>query len=110
MPSERHITINGLSVPTFPYGTAWKEESTQRCVKKALEAGFRGIDTANQRKHYHEAGVGAALQEAHEAGVLTRKALFLQTKFTHLAGQDRRLPYDAKADRHTQVMQSHARA
>lgn len=108
MPSERQITINGLSVPTFLYGTAWKEESTQRCVKKALEAGFRGIDTANQRKHYDEAGVGAALREAYEAGVLTRKDLFLQTKFTHRAGQDQRLPYDENADLHTQVMQSHA--
>ena len=108
MASERHITINGLSVPTFLYGTAWKEESTQHCVKKALEAGFRGIDTANQRKHYHEAGVGAALREVYEAGVLTRKDLFLQTKFTHLAGQDQRLPYDANADLHTQVMQSYA--
>jgi len=77
-------------------------------VKTALEAGFRGIDTANQRKHYHEAGVGAALREAYEAGFLTRKDLFLQTKFTHLAGQDHRLPYDKNADPHTQVMQSFA--
>src|SRR5687767_14161300 len=106
MPSERQITITGLSVPTFLYGTAWKEESTQRCVKQALEAGFRGIDTANQRKHYHEAGVGAALREVYEAGVLTRGDLFIQTKFTHLAGQDQRRPYDANADLHTQVMQS----
>jgi len=108
MPSEQHITINGLSVPTFLYGTAWKEEATQRCVQKAVEAGFRGIDTANQRKHYHEAGVGAALREAYEAGVLTRKDLFLQTKFTHRAGQDQRLPYDENADPHTQVLQSFA--
>jgi diketogulonate reductase-like aldo/keto reductase len=95
-------------VPTFLYGTAWKEESTQRCVKMALEAGFRGIDTANQRKHYDEAGVGAALREVYAAGALTRKDLFLQTKFTHLGGQDHRLPYDANADLHTQVMQSYA--
>ena len=97
MASERQVIINGLSVPTFLYGTAWKEETTQLCVKKALEAGFRGIDTANQRKHYYEAGVGAALREAYEAGILTRKDVFLQTKFTHLAGQDKRLPYDETA-------------
>ena len=107
-PNERHITINGLSVPTFLYGTAWKEKSTQCCVKKAMEAGFRGIDTANQRKHYHEAAVGSALREVYDGGGLTRKDLFLQTKFTHLAGQDERLPYDANADLHTQVMQSYA--
>jgi diketogulonate reductase-like aldo/keto reductase len=108
MPIEQQITIDGLSVPTFLYGTAWKEESTRLCVKKALETGFRGIDTANQRKHYNEAGVGAALREVYEAGVLTRKDIFLQTKFTHLAGQDQRLPYDENADLHTQVMQSFA--
>src|SRR6187401_870816 len=108
MASERQIMINGKSVPTFLYGTAWKEASTQACVKMALQAGFRGIDTANQRKHYHEAGVGAALREAYETGMLTRKDLFLQTKFTHLAGQDQRLPYDRNADPHTQVMQSFA--
>jgi len=106
MDSERQVIINGLSVPTFLYGTAWKEETTQLCVKKALEAGFRGIDTANQRKHYYEAGVGAALREAYEAGILTRNDVFLQTKFTHLAGQDKRLPYDETANLHTQVMQS----
>ena len=27
----------------------------------ALRAGFRGIDTANQRRHYFEAGVGEGL-------------------------------------------------
>src|SRR4030095_15358089 len=108
MPSEQRVIINGISVPTFLYGTAWKEESTQRCVKKALEAGFRGIDTANQRKHYNEAGGGGALREDYNAGGLRRKDLFLQTKFTHIAGQDHRLPYQKNADLHTQVMQSYA--
>lgn len=105
---EPQVIINGISVPTFLYGTAWKELRTQPCVNDALIAGFRGIDTANQRKHYYEEGVGAALQEAYRTGVVTRQELFLQTKFTHLAGQDRRLPYDPKADLHTQVMQSFA--
>ena len=36
--------------------------------RETLEAGFRGVDTANQRKHYHEAGVGAALEWAFEEG------------------------------------------
>src|SRR5580765_4963510 len=98
--------INGLSVPTFLYGTAWKEESTQRCVKNALEQGFRGIDTANQRRHYHEAGVGAAAAAAIESGVVSRDDLFLQTKFTSRGGQDHRLPYDPAAKPATQVAQS----
>ena len=34
----------------------------------ALAAGFRGIDTANQRKHYDEEGVGRALTAALASG------------------------------------------
>jgi hypothetical protein len=44
----------GAPIPPFLYGAAWKEMETERCVEQALEAGFRGIDTANQRKHYSE--------------------------------------------------------
>lgn len=87
------------------YGTAWKEDATARCVADAIAAGFRAIDTANQRKHYHEAEVGVGLSRAHETGV-TREQLFLQTKFTYRRGQDHRLPYDARADVATQVQQS----
>jgi diketogulonate reductase-like aldo/keto reductase len=93
-------------IPRFLYGTAWKEERTEPLVSMALRAGFRGIDTANQRKHYHEAGVGAALKEAFARGVVAREDLFLQTKFTHVRGQDHRLPYDPYASLATQVEQS----
>jgi diketogulonate reductase-like aldo/keto reductase len=92
----------------FMYGTAWKEGETRRLVGLALAAGFRAIDTANQRKHYDESAVGEALAEAHAAGVVRREDLFLQTKFTHVAGQDRRLPYDPRAPVATQVKQSFA--
>ena len=40
------------ALPPFLYGTAWKEEHTGPLVELALRQGFRGIDTANQRKHY----------------------------------------------------------
>jgi diketogulonate reductase-like aldo/keto reductase len=100
------LTVSGLSVPAFLYGTAWKEAATQHCVNAALAAGFRGIDTANQRRHYHEAGVGAALEEAYASGRIERKDLFLQSKFTFASGQDHRLPYDPRADYGTQVHQS----
>ncbi|MBT9547784.1 MAG: aldo/keto reductase [Candidatus Sericytochromatia bacterium] len=103
-----YIVLRGQTLPAFFYGTAWKEERTERCVSAALQAGFRAIDTANQRKHYFEAGVGAALQAAYAAGSLTRQDLFLQTKFTFLVGQDQRLPYDPEADFATQVSQSFA--
>jgi diketogulonate reductase-like aldo/keto reductase len=96
------------SVPDFLYGTAWKEERTQDLVELALRTGFRGIDTANQRRHYFEAAVGHGLAAAYREGVVTRDDLFLQTKYTYLPGQDHRLPYDAQADLSTQVAQSMA--
>jgi diketogulonate reductase-like aldo/keto reductase len=94
------------SLPRIAYGTAWKEERTEALTRLALEAGFRAIDTANQRKHYFEAGVGAALRTAMADGLVTRGELFLQTKFTFADGQDHRLPYDRRAGVATQVAQS----
>src|SRR5881296_3444440 len=93
-------------VPNFLYGTAWKEDRTPALTEQALRAGFRGIDTANQRRHYFESGVGEALAAAYRAGLVTRDEVFLQTKFTYRGGQDHRLPYDANADVATQVSQS----
>src|SRR5438270_5618535 len=93
-------------VPGFLYGTAWKEDRTAGLTEWALRAGFRGIDTANQRKHYFEAGVGEGLAAAYRAGLATRSQLFLQTKFTYQRGQDQRLPYDPSAPLGTQVAQS----
>jgi diketogulonate reductase-like aldo/keto reductase len=97
--------IRGVRVPGLLYGTAWKEEATESLVFGALTAGFRGLDTANQRKHYDEAGVGRAIARALAAG-LRRDELFVQTKFTHLGGQDHRLPYDPAAPIAEQVAQS----
>jgi len=94
--------------PDFLYGTAWKEDRTQALTELALRTGFRGIDTANQRRHYFEEGVGRGLAAAYRAGVVTRADLFLQTKFTYRPGQDHRLPYDPAADPSTQVAQSMA--
>jgi len=94
------------SLPDFLYGTAWKEERTPALVELALRMGFRGIDTANQRRHYFEAGVGQGLAAAYRAGVATRADVFLQTKFTYRPGQDHRLPYDPAASLAVQVAQS----
>lgn len=99
------IEIQGVPVPLFLYGTAWKEERTESLVDAALEEGFTGIDTANQRKHYHEAGAGAAIRKVLAAGT-PRQSLFVQTKYTYVEGQDDRLPYDPQADYPTQVRQS----
>lgn len=95
-----------MQPPSLLYGTAWKEDRTAALTELAIRSGFRGIDTANQRKHYFEAGVGAGLQAAYQAGIVTRSDLFLQTKFTYRPGQDDRLPYDPEAELATQVAQS----
>jgi diketogulonate reductase-like aldo/keto reductase len=96
---------NQVPIPSFMYGTAWKKDATAKLVKLAVEAGFKAIDTANQRKHYDETLVGEALLSFFQQGV-RRDSLFIQSKFTSIEGQDQRLPYDAKADLATQVRQS----
>ncbi len=93
-------------IPEFLYGTAWKEDRTAGLVELALRAGFNGIDTANQRRHYFEAGVGEGLNAAYRSGVTSREKVFLQTKFTYRPGQDDRLPYDPSAELTIQVAQS----
>jgi len=103
---DRFRDVHGVRVPTFLYGTAWKEQRTQALVEGALAAGFRGIDTANQRRHYDEVGVGRGVAAALARGDLGRDALFLQTKYTFRAGQDHRLPYDPAAPVADQVRQS----
>ena len=93
-------------IPDFLYGTAWKKDPTAALTEQALRTGFRGVDTANQLRHYHEAGVGEGIAAAFRTGVASRSELFLQTKFTYVQGQDHRLPYDAAASLSVQVAQS----
>jgi diketogulonate reductase-like aldo/keto reductase len=64
-------------IPNFIYGTAWKEDETERLVITVVKEGFRGIDTANQRRHYVEASVGSAVAKILEDGVCKRKELFI---------------------------------
>jgi diketogulonate reductase-like aldo/keto reductase len=104
----RAQVVGGVTVPSFFYGTAWKEERTAALTAQALRAGFRAVDTANQRKHYFEAAVGEAVAACIDAGVVRRDQLFLQTKFTDVDGQDERLPYDVRAPLAEQVAQSFA--
>jgi len=106
--TERTLVIDGVEVPRFLYGTAWKEDQTQHLVELALESGFRGIDTANQRRHYDEAAVGLAIAASIAKGLVAREDVFLQTKFTFRRGQDHRLPYDPEAPVPIQVEQSFA--
>ena len=99
-------TSAGVKMPRIIYGTAWKKDRTADLVVKAIQAGFRGIDTACQPKHYNEPLVGAALHRLKDHGI-EREALFLQTKFTPLSGQDsRQVPYDKNSPVELQVAQS----
>jgi len=100
------VTASGVKMPRLIYGTAWKKERTADLVVKAIQAGFKGIDTACQPKHYDEPLVGEALRRLKDQGV-ERDTLFLQTKFTPLAGQDpRQVPYDKNSPIESQVTQS----
>jgi len=107
MADQKWLTTSaGVKMPRIIYGTAWKKDRTADLVVKAVQTGFRGIDTACQPKHYNEALVGEALQRLKNQGI-EREALFVQTKFTPLSGQDpRQVPYDKNSPVELQVAQS----
>ncbi len=69
------ILHNGNKIPTLAYGT-WliKNENAANCVKMALEAGYRHIDTAQAYKN--EEGVGRGMKESG----LKREEIYLTTK------------------------------
>lgn len=99
-------TSAGVKIPKIIYGTAWKKERTTELVVQAVQAGFRGIDTACQPKHYAEDKVGDALVILRKKG-FKREDLYIQTKFTPLSGQDpNNTPYDKNASLDVQVAQS----
>jgi diketogulonate reductase-like aldo/keto reductase len=106
-PDDLIMTTAGIRLPKIIYGTAWKKERTAALVEQAIVAGFRGIDTACQPKHYHEAGVGEGIAVCIKRGLVSRSELYLQTKFTSMDGQDpQRIPYDPTARLSEQVAQS----
>jgi len=94
-------------MPKMIYGTAWKKERTDALVEQAVTAGFRGIDTACQPRHYREDLVGAAIKNLEARGVVRREDLFIQTKYTPPPGQDpASIPYDPRAAVPSQVRKS----
>eukprot|EP00928_Gymnodinium_smaydae_P084627 TRINITY_DN67913_c0_g1_i1.p1 TRINITY_DN67913_c0_g1~~TRINITY_DN67913_c0_g1_i1.p1 ORF type:complete len:338 (+),score=15.32 TRINITY_DN67913_c0_g1_i1:34-1047(+) len=107
---ESSSRLNGNALP-YLYGTAWKKEATTDLVVQAVRAGFRGIDTACQPKHYREDLVGAALVRLAQEDGISRDMLWLQTKYTPVRGQDpNNIPYNPSAPLATQVEQSIARS
>ncbi|KAJ4322340.1 hypothetical protein N0V94_002449 [Neodidymelliopsis sp. IMI 364377] len=90
--------------PGFTYGTAWKKDQTKVLVKEALRQGFRRVDTAAQPKHYQESLVGEALREAYSERIVSRKDVYVQSKYTTPAGQDlSNMPYDPNSPLETQL-------
>lgn len=67
---------NGLEMPWLGFGVFLVEpgDETELAVKRALEAGYRSIDTA--AIYENEAGVGKAIQESG----ISREDLFITTK------------------------------
>ncbi|MEZ4741059.1 MAG: aldo/keto reductase [Bdellovibrionota bacterium] len=97
-----------MNLQNFIYGTAWKGENTEKFTYQALKEGLCTIDTANQRRHYYEAGVGNALKKAFDEKLIKREDVFLQTKYTFVEGQDvdEYLPYNPNDSIVQQVHQS----
>ena len=66
---------NGVKMPMLGYGVYQVDPAEcARCVKDAIDVGYRSIDTA--QAYYNEEGVGQAVKES---GV-PRKELFITTK------------------------------
>ncbi|WP_136807380.1 aldo/keto reductase family protein [Desulfosediminicola flagellatus] len=104
--NNRFLTSTGRVIPWCIYGTAWKKERTANLVVKAIEAGFRGVDTACQPRHYNESQVGDALKRVLGKGI-RREEIYLQTKYTAIDGQDpKSVPYTVNASVTEQVNQS----
>jgi len=100
-------TRAGVSMPRMIYGTAWKKDRTKDLVIKAVNAGFRGIDTACQPRHYREDLVGDAIQHLISLKTIGRTDIFLQTKYTPVGGQDpNSIPYNPRDPLETQVKTS----
>ncbi|KAK4226451.1 putative NAD(P)H-dependent D-xylose reductase [Podospora fimiseda] len=72
----------GIPMPQMIYGTAWKKDLTSSLVHQAIKSGFRAIDTAAMKRHYDEALTGQGIRQAINEGIVTRKDLWIQTKYT----------------------------
>lgn len=70
---------NGVEMPMLGFGVfQTPPDDTERCVREALEVGYRLIDTA--QAYGNEEGVGAALRSAVADGVVEREDVFLTSK------------------------------
>ena len=77
---DNTVLKNGVSMPMLGFGVLQIKDPAKcrRCVREALEAGYRMFDTA--AAYENEEAVGAALKEAMEEGMVKREELFVITK------------------------------
>jgi diketogulonate reductase-like aldo/keto reductase len=67
------------AIPALGFGTLIPDPiATKHATKAALEAGFRGLDTAERYRTEKE--VGEAMKEVFEAGKIKREDVFVATK------------------------------
>ena len=78
MRGARTSHVRSVAVPLIMYGTAWKEDRTQALAVEAISTGFRAFDTANQREHYVEEEVDAAVTAAMRRVWLHEKIFFFK--------------------------------
>jgi diketogulonate reductase-like aldo/keto reductase len=75
------LTLNGGAgtIPALGFGTLIPDPiATRNATKAALEAGFRGLDTAERYRTEKE--VGEAMKEVFESGKVKREDVFVATK------------------------------
>jgi diketogulonate reductase-like aldo/keto reductase len=65
-------------IPPLIYGTAFAFERSTELVSAALQAGFRGIDTAGSLHAYREKLIGDAIAAAVAGGVVQRHELWVR--------------------------------
>ncbi|WP_244311074.1 aldo/keto reductase [Corynebacterium hindlerae] len=73
---------DGTEFPQVGFGT-WQlsPEDAERCVRRAIEVGYRHIDTA--AIYQNEEAVGKAIRDAIAAGDVTRDEIFVTSKLWH---------------------------
>ena len=81
--TETFSLSDGNKIPCIGFGT-WQSADGEECynaVTAALECGYRHIDTAEH--YYNESGIGKAISECIQEGIVKREELFVTTKMLY---------------------------
>lgn len=76
---ETMTLYNGVKIPGIGFGV-WQipQDATAQCVKEAIKAGYRNIDTA--AAYHNEVEVGEGIRQAMKELGIKREELFISTK------------------------------